>query len=138
MEAQATQLIADGALRDLIWIAAGQAGKVGAQVGGTKAVCEQAERHDGVEQRMGARIGKAQTRGAQMAGRHRAVDGLEGIFGQHAVVTEAFDIKQRPIGRKADLAQLLEILQALADAEVIGIVDGGFGAQRPGLLCGTA
>ena len=38
---------------------------------------------------------------------------------------------QSAVGRKADLAQLWKVVQAPADSEVVGIVDGGFGAQRP-------
>jgi hypothetical protein len=34
------------------------------------------------------------------------------------------------VGRKADLAQLREILQALADSKIVGAVDCGLGAQR--------
>jgi hypothetical protein len=37
-------------------------------------------------------------------GSDRAVDGLEGIFGQHAVVAEALDLEELAIGRKADFA----------------------------------
>ena len=39
-----------------------------------------------MQERLDARIGEAQARGALTTGRDRAVDGLEGVFGEHAVV----------------------------------------------------
>jgi hypothetical protein len=65
--------------------------------------------------------------------RDRAVDGLEGILGKHTIVAEAFDLEETAVGRKADGAQFGEIAQALA-AEVVGVVDGGLGAERAALL----
>jgi hypothetical protein len=38
------------------------------------------------------------------------------------------------VGRKADLAQFVEIFDASADGEVAGVVDGGFSAKRLSLL----
>jgi hypothetical protein len=35
------------------------------------------------------------------------------------------------VGRKADLAQLWKVVQAPADPEVVGVVDGGFRCARP-------
>ena len=49
-------------------------------------------------------------------------------------MAQTLDVEQPSIGRKADLAQLRQIVQALADAEVVGIVDRRLGAQGPILL----
>ena len=110
VQAQAAQLISDGALRDRVRIAARQSRKMMAQVGCAKAFCELPEQDDGVPQRVDARIGKTQARGALAARRHRAVDGLEGILGQYAVMAQTFDFEQPAIGRKADLAQLRQVV----------------------------
>src|SRR5215813_6473577 len=59
----------------------------------------------------------------------RPVDSLERVFGQHAVVTETLDFEQPSIGGKADFAQLRQIVQLSADAEVVSVVDGGLGTQ---------
>src|SRR5258705_4228386 len=60
VQAQAAQLISDGALRDRVRIAARQSRKMMAQVGCAKAFCELPEQDDGVPQRVDARIGKTQ------------------------------------------------------------------------------
>ena len=54
---------------------------------------------------MSARIGEAQTRGALAAGSDRAVDSLEGILAENAIVAEAFDLEQLAIGCKPDRTQ---------------------------------
>src|SRR6266481_333572 len=76
VQAQSSQLISDGALRDRVRIAARQSRKMMAQVGRAEAFRELPEQDDGVPQGVDACIGKAQTRGTLAAGRHRAVDGL--------------------------------------------------------------
>jgi hypothetical protein len=38
-------------------------------------------------------------------------------------VAQAFDVEEPAIGGKADLAQLGEVVETLADPEVIGVVD---------------
>ena len=64
------------------------------------------------------------------SGRHRAVDGLEGVFGENAIVTDTLDLEQATVGRKADLAQFRKILQAFTDGKIVGVVDRGLGTQR--------
>src|SRR6516162_11182224 len=44
-------------------------------------------------------------------------------------MAEALDFEQAAVGGKADLAQVGQVDQTLADAEVVGVVDGRFGAQ---------
>ena len=64
------------------------------------------------------------------SGSHRAVDGLEGVFGENAIVTDTLDVEQATVGRKADLPQFGKILQAFADSKIVGVVDRGLGTQR--------
>src|SRR6266576_6583458 len=68
---------------------------------------------------------------ARWTGCDRAVDGLDGVFRQHAVMTDALDLEQAAVGRKTDFAQFRQIAQTLADAEIIAVVDGRFDAQSP-------
>src|ERR1700737_1780688 len=49
-------------------------------------------------------------------------------------MAQTFDFEQPAIGRKADLAQLRQVVQALADTEVVAVVDGRFGPQGPTFL----
>src|ERR1700692_2134393 len=94
VEAQAAELIGDGALGDLFWGAAGQGGKMAAQIVATEAVGDLAEQNERLQEVMGARVGKAQARSALLARCNRAVDALEGILGQHAVVAQTFDFEE--------------------------------------------
>src|SRR6266498_3990771 len=59
---------------------------------------------------------------------------LEGRFADKAVVIDALDVEQTSVGGKADLAQLVEIFDASADAEVAGVVDRRLGSKRLSLL----
>src|ERR1700692_3894704 len=94
VEAQAAELIGDGALGDLLWGAAGHGGKMAAQIVATEAVGDLAEQNERLQELMGARVGKAQARSALLARCNRAVDALEGILGQHAVVAQTFDFEE--------------------------------------------
>ena len=69
-------------------------------------MCDLPEQNEGLQERVGARIGKAQAGGALAIGRDRIIDGAECIFGEHAVVAEALELDKPAIGGKADLAQL--------------------------------
>jgi hypothetical protein len=53
------------------------------------------------------------------------------VLGEHAVVAQAFDLDEAAVGRKP-MAQLGEIAQA--SAEVVGVADGGLGAERNGSI----
>src|SRR5580700_1662488 len=106
MKAQAAKLIGDGTWRDRLRIASRGDGEMLAQIGATEAVGEKPERDEGMQERLDARIGETEARGALAARRDRAVDGLEGVFGKHAVVAQALHVEQPSIGRKADRAQL--------------------------------
>jgi hypothetical protein len=55
----------------------------------------------------------------------------QGVGAGDRVVAESLDVQETPVGRKADLAECGQIGQPLADRKVGGVVDGGFGAQRP-------
>lgn len=81
----------DGALGDRFRIAAGQSRELLAQIVRAEALCELAEQDDCMQQRVDARIGKAQARGPLAAGRDRAVDALKGIFRQDAIMTDMLD-----------------------------------------------
>jgi hypothetical protein len=45
-------------------------------------------------------------------------------------VTDALDVKETSVGRKADLAQFGKIFDASADAKIASVVDGRFGSTR--------
>ncbi len=78
---------------------------------------------------MNARIGEAESGGALTGALDRAVDLLKGLFGEDAVVTDAFDFEEPAVCTEADFAQFRQVVQSFADAEVVGVVDRCFGAQ---------
>ncbi len=134
VEAQAAELIGDGASADGLGWAALEVGDVLAQVGAAEAVGEQAEQQQGVPQVVDLGIGEAQAGSALAIATDRAFDRLEGGLGEHAVVAETFELEQASIGGEADLAQLRQVGQALADLEVGSVVDRGLGPQRAAFL----
>src|SRR5712664_3342104 len=105
-----------------------------AQIGGAEALRELPEQDESMQKRVSPRIGKAQTRGALAAGSDRAVDSLEGILAENAIVAEAFDLEQLAIGCKPDRTQLQEIREPFAHCEVIAVVDRCLGGCGPVLL----
>jgi hypothetical protein len=72
-----------------------------AQIGGTEATWCEPNQDDSVPEWVDARIGKAQPGGALTACGDRAVDGLEGVLSEHAVVGQTFDLEEPPVGFKA-------------------------------------
>jgi hypothetical protein len=91
-----------------------------------------------VQESVYAWIGEAQRRRALLVHHDGFLHVLERGFADEAIVTDALDVEQTSVGRKADLAQFVEIFDASADGEVAGVIDGGFGSKRPVPPCGTA
>src|SRR5579863_3416686 len=105
-----------------------------AQVASPEALRELPEQDEGLQERLNAWIGEAQAGCALAAGCHRALDGSQCVLAEDAVMAQALDFEHSPIGRKPDLPQLGQIVQALANPEVVGVVDGCLGAQGPVFL----
>lgn len=53
----------------------------------------------------------------------------DAILGEDTIVAEAFDLEEAAVGRKSDGGQRRQIAQALADTEVVSVVDGGLGSR---------
>ena len=64
----------------------------------------------------------------------RAGECFQGSCSGGGVVADAFGVQQAPVGGVADLGQCGEVSQLFADAEVAGLVEGGFGAERSPFL----
>ena len=105
-----------------------------AEIGSSEALGELPEQDDGVQEGVSVLIGEAQAGGTLATCDDRAIDCLEGILAEDAIVAEALDLDKPAVGGKADLAQLGQIGQTFADPEVIGVVDRGLGAQGPVFL----
>ena len=88
----------------------------------------------GLEERHDARVAEAQ-RGDALAGFDgRLLEAVEGVLGQHAVVTDALDFEELAIDLVAEVAQVRQIVDRLRDVEVLRVVDGGLGAQARAAL----
>jgi hypothetical protein len=61
-------------------------------------------------------------------------DLIEDPLGQETVLTEGLDLEQSAVGGKADGPQGGQVGEAPPDAEVMGVVDRGLGAQGPTFL----
>ena len=107
---------------------------MGAQLCVGEALRLHAEQHQGVEQRLGAGIAKAQRRGALPIDFDGAYHLIESVFADGAIVRDGLDVEQTSVGLEADAAKRGQVAQVLADAEIAGVVDGGFGAQCPAFL----
>ena len=130
-EAQAPQVV--GHLRGGVR-AAEERCDVRAEVAVAEAARQMGEGAEGLEQRHHARVAEAQ-RGDALAGLDGGLlEAVEGVLGQHAVVTEALDLEQLAIDLVAEVAQVRQVGDGLADVEVLRVVDRGFGAEGVLLL----
>src|ERR1700693_1682706 len=134
MEAQPTQVVGDLSGAQLAGLFSQQWSKMLAYILVSECTLDQKEQDQDVQESLHAWIGEAQRRRALVVHRDWSLHVLEGGFADEAVVTDALDVEQTSVGRKADLAQFREIFDASADGEVAGIVDGGFGSKRLSLL----
>jgi len=55
---------------------------------------------------------------------------VQALVTDPAVVAQGFDAPDASVGCKADLPQRGQIAERTTDREVVGVVDGGFGAER--------
>ena len=90
---------------------------------------QQPEGEQGGEQRLDARVAEAKRRHAPVVHHGRAMQLLEGLHTERAVVAEPLDAQPASVGGEADLFQVIEVAQPSADGEVVGVVDDGLGAQ---------
>src|SRR5229473_4558085 len=134
MQAQATQVVGDAAGGVLARLMPEQCGEVLANILVGEGSPDEEEEEQDIEQGLNPWIGEAQRRGTLVVDGDGSLQVLEGCLADEAVVTDALDVEQTPVGGKADLAQFGEIVDASADGEVAGVVDGGLGSKSLPLL----
>ena len=108
---------------------------MGPHVSMPKAGRAQGKETEHVHQREDSAVSESQPGGALVVDDDGVAHGVEVVFTDQAVVAQLFDAQEAPVGGKADLPQGGQIVERATDLVVVGIVDGGFGAN---LLCGTA
>jgi len=77
---------------------------------------------------------EAQASGPLVVADLRVGELIEHPFGQGTVLAEGLDLEQTAVGVEADGPQGGQIDEAASDAEVVGVVDRGLGAQGPAFL----
>ena len=102
-----------------------------AQGGVAKPLGQQDEQAQCLEQSHDPGVAEGQGGSALTVDDTGVVDVLEDGLGEQTVLTDALDLEHAAAGGKADGPQRGQIAQASAEAEVAGVVDGGFGARVP-------
>src|SRR3954468_6649489 len=105
-----------------------------AQMAVSESALDENKQQQDMQQPLHPWVSEAQRCRALSIDHDRSLQVLERCFADEAVVADALDVKQTPVGRKADLAQFREIFDAPADVEVAGIVDGRFSSKCLSLL----
>ena len=92
---------------------------------------EMGEATEGLEHREDPRIREAEGRDALGADLDGALQAVEGLRFERAVMTDAFDREQGAVDLIAEGAQVRKLVEGFPEIEVVGIVDGEFGAKAP-------
>ena len=92
-------------------------------------VGQEAEHDDGGKQGVDSRVGESECGRALTADDGGSGEVGEGGFTNGGVVADSLDVEETSIGGEADLPECGQVVQPFADAEVAGVVDGGFGAK---------
>jgi hypothetical protein len=134
MQSQPAQIVGHAPRRIGFERYAEQLGDMAAQCGIAEALGQQNEQAQRLKQGHDPGIAERQRRGTLAVNDTGTVDLLEDRLGEVAVLADALDLEHATVGGKADGPQRGQIAQASAEAEVAGVVDGGFGPQRAFLL----
>ena len=105
-----------------------------AQMAVSECSLDENKQQQDMQQPLHPRVSEAQGCRALSIDHDRSLQVLERCFADEAVVADALDVKQTPVGGKADLAQFGEIFNTPADVEVAGIVDGRLSSKCLSLL----
>src|SRR4051794_3417347 len=134
VQAQAAQVIGDASRRELARFKPEQWSKVLAEMAVSECALDENKQQQDMQQPLHPRVGEAQCCRALSIDHDSPLQVLERCFADEAVVADALDVEQTPVGSKADLAQFREIFDAPADIEVAGVVDGRLSSKRLSLL----
>ena len=109
--------------------AAEQRFDLGAQVAIAEAARQMGKAGEGLEERHHARVTEAK-RGRPLSGFERgALEPIERVLRQHALVADAFDFEELAIDLVAEVAEMRQIRHRFGDVEIRRVVDRGFRAE---------
>jgi hypothetical protein len=105
-----------------------------AEVGIGKAVGEEPEEDEGVEQGLNTLVPEAQGRGSLLGDDARPLNGVERVLAKGAIVADSLDVEETSVGFEADPPECGKVVQPFSDSEVTCVVDRGFRAKCAAFL----
>jgi hypothetical protein len=101
---------------------------VASDSGISKAAGLQGKHAERMQERHHARIAEAESRCALTVVDRGALETVERLLTESAVVTEAFDFEKLAVNGLANFTEVNEVFDAFGGIKVARVVDGGFGA----------
>jgi hypothetical protein len=95
---------------------------------------QEAKQEQSAEERLHTCVAESESGGTLSFDLEWPVHLIERLFAEEAVVSDSLDVQKTSVGLKANLPQSGEILESLANIEVVGVVDGGVSAERTSFL----
>ena len=115
MQPEAAKIVAHAPGPVVLRVDALQGSQMGAQLCVSETLGLHAKQHQGIEQCLGARIAKAQRRGALPIDFDGAYHLIKSVFADGAVVRDGLDLKESSVGLEADVAKRGQIAQVLPE-----------------------
>src|SRR5712691_3534562 len=134
LETKAAQIVGHAAEGVVVPVPAEQVGNVCSEVPVPETVLDVVEDAEGMEECHHARIAEAESRGTLIVLQAGALQPIESVLGQGAVVADPFHLQEPAVDASGDAAQVVQVLDGLGRPEVDRLIDRGFGPQSPPLL----
>jgi len=107
---------------------------LGSEVTVSETVLDVVEDAEGMEEGHDAGIAEAEPWGTLVVLQGGALQPIESVLGEGAVVVDPFQLQEFAIDASGDATQVAQVFDGFGGAEVAGFVDGGFGSECSPLL----
>src|SRR6266568_721317 len=134
LETKAAQIVGHAAEGVVVPVPAEQVGDVCFEVPVPETVLDVVEDAEGMEECHHARIAEAESGGTLIVLQAGALQPIESVLGESAVVADPFQLQEPAVDASGDAAEVVQVLDGLGGPEVDGLIDCGLGPQRPPLL----
>ena len=129
VQAESSQVVGDLSLGHGLGILSQERSQVLPHVLVGETVGQKAEQRQRIQQGLRVRVVKPDRGSSLMVYLNGLGHFSESVFADGAVMADSLDVKKTSVGLEADSPQSGEIVQPFADAEVAGVIDGGFSTQ---------